>query len=637
MDVLVLAGAVGVDAPWAYGIPRPLLPLPGSSVLEALLDKFQSAFDGACAICAHGNSELIARRLTIRGKGPSGRKPTMVVDSIPRGTAGCIKACETRFQGDAIFVTGASVWLDDDLPWMLEQHRKQGNALTVFCTRHSVRTESGAETQLMPIGVYCCDPCVLGLIPPQGYQDLKEQLVPTLRQAGLRVGAVTLPGNTCEVSSWPGYIQVLSQSLTAEELGGRGYDRIAPGIWCGEGVEIASRARIVGPTLIGHGCRVDDHATVIGPALLGDSCRLSEGSWVIRAVAPPGTFFAPGESVSDHIVPSNKAHRAGALARNDSDLPSIASEARRATSGSFRREGAHGQASAAGILIPAIGILAVFLWAFSHTFSQLRDVWQNSADYSVGQLVPLAAAYMIWTNREKLRDLKPTPAPIGLGVFVMGVLMSVAGSYLLYASLENLGMVVCANGLVLWLIGRAGYRQLAYPCLFLFLMLPLPGRVHDAVMLPLQGFCARASASVLEIGGVPVERYGHVLEVAGQQAAVAEACNGLRMAVAFVIVIAVVAYLIRRPTWQKVVVLVSAIPIAIVCNIARIVAMAYTYGAGYDFLVQGPLHDGAGILMMPLALAMVLLELWILSNVVVPREAGAPVDSSRRMAALSGR
>ena len=80
----------------------------------------------------------------------------------------------------------------------------------------------------------------------------------------------------------------------------------------------------------------------------------------------------------------------------------------------------------------------------------------------------------------------------------------IAGHWRQRFLLEAISMRLCANGLMLALVGWKSYRRMCAPLLFLFLMLPLPGRIHDAVMLPLQSLCARMSATVLETVGVPV-------------------------------------------------------------------------------------------------------------------------------------
>ena len=186
-------------------------------------------------------------------------------------------------------------------------------------------------------------------------------------------------------------------------------------------------------------------------------------------------------------------------------------------------------------------------------------------------------------------------------------------------------MVLCANGLVLALIGWRGYKRVWYPLLFLFLMMPLPGRIHDAIMLPMQGAATQVSAGVLELVGIPVGHQGHILEVGEHHVAVAEACSGLRMALAFLIVAATVAYIVQRPRWQKAVVLLSSVPIALTCNVGRIVATAWLFNAGYERLAQGFFHQAAGLMMMPVGLGFIMLELYLLSKFASAEEVATVV------------
>ncbi len=257
---------------------------------------------------------------------------------------------------------------------------------------------------------------------------------------------------------------------------------------------------------------------------------------------------------------------------------------------------------------------AIFVWAFWYSLADLWRVWQNNPDYSVGQLVPPAIVYMVAVQRHNLVGLPLRFDWRGLCVFAFGVIANLLGYYYLYASLQNLGLVLSANGLVMTLLGWQGYKRLWFPMAFLLLAVPLPNRVHNAIMLPLQRFVAYVSAMVLEVMGVPVVRHGHILEVEGQQIVVAEACNGLRMALAFLVVAGVVAYLIQRPAWQKMIIVLSSLPIAIVSNVVRIVAMAGLYGTEYEWLTRGDMHEVIGMLMMPVALGFILLELWLLAK-----------------------
>jgi NDP-sugar pyrophosphorylase family protein len=194
VDVVVLAGSIGHEPEWTSDTVRPLLPLPGSTLLESLLGRLQASLGGKTIVCANGRTQLIARHLEQHRR--LAELPEMVEDRLPLGTAGCLKACESRIGSDTFFVAGGAVWLDDAPQWMLERHRSSGNDLTVFCTHDPGWSGASTQNHLRSAGIYCCKKSVLGHVRNTGFQDLKEQLVPALQRAGLRVGAVQLRGTT---------------------------------------------------------------------------------------------------------------------------------------------------------------------------------------------------------------------------------------------------------------------------------------------------------------------------------------------------------------------------------------------------------------------------------------------------------
>lgn len=269
--------------------------------------------------------------------------------------------------------------------------------------------------------------------------------------------------------------------------------------------------------------------------------------------------------------------------------------------------------SSGGILVAAVTLGVALLWSFWDTAVNLTLVWRSSDDYSVGLLVPFASLYMIVVIVRRQGPLSCEPWLPGLLVLATGIGLNLAGTFFLYGSLENLGLVTVINGLLLTLLGRESAKRIWYPMLFLYLMVPLPGRLHQIVLLPLQTMAARMAAFLLELSGTWVERQGNILEVDGHPIGVAEACSGLRMAIAFLIVAGIIAFLARRSVWQRIVVVLSAIPVALLCNALRIVALACLSIAGYDWALDGIAHDVIGLLMMPLAIAILLVELRVMS------------------------
>jgi exosortase/archaeosortase family protein len=115
---------------------------------------------------------------------------------------------------------------------------------------------------------------------------------------------------------------------------------------------------------------------------------------------------------------------------------------------------------------------------------------------------------------------------------------------------------------------------------------------------------------------------------------VAEGCAGLRMATIFCALAVAMVFIIGRPWWDKLVILLSALPIAIVVNIVRITAtgLLFMMVGEQNVMVHKIMHDWAGLLiMMPLAMVLLCLELQILERLTIPIDAAQlrPVGTVR--------
>ena len=97
-----------------------------------------------------------------------------------------------------------------------------------------------------------------------------------------------------------------------------------------------------------------------------------------------------------------------------------------------------------------------------------------------------------------------------------------------------------------------------------------------------------------------------------EQLDVALACNGLKMLMTLAATVTATVILLPLPTWKRIVLLLSAVPIAMISNMVRIVTTGwcYYYIKGEDG--KGWAHDISGWLMMPLALVLVGLEVQVL-------------------------
>jgi len=150
-------------------------------------------------------------------------------------------------------------------------------------------------------------------------------------------------------------------------------------------------------------------------------------------------------------------------------------------------------------------------------------------------------------------------------------------------------------------------------------MVPLPGVVTNSIGGPLQRVATTGSVVLLEAVGVEVSQQGNVVMLGeSTPMAVAEACSGLRMLMAFIIVAAFIAYIVKRPRWQKAILLVSSIPVAVVCNIVRIFATAVLMLHVSVEFAQKFFHDFAGYVMMPIAVMLLFGELSLIDRIFMP-------------------
>jgi exosortase len=123
---------------------------------------------------------------------------------------------------------------------------------------------------------------------------------------------------------------------------------------------------------------------------------------------------------------------------------------------------------------------------------------------------------------------------------------------------------------------------------------------------------------------------GNIIHIGDASVEVAYACNGLRMLTAFIVISGLVVLLVDRARWEKLIILISSLPIALLCNTVRltVTAMALTRLSGQfwdDFF-----HDFGGYAMMPLALAAVIGELWLLTKLTVLPDAEEQIVIARQ-------
>src|SRR5262249_53817476 len=257
---------------------------------------------------------------------------------------------------------------------------------------------------------------------------------------------------------------------------------------------------------------------------------------------------------------------------------------------------------------------ACFAWAFWPTLTDLAHTWNINPQYSHGYLVPCFAVLLLWLRRDKLDRAAAGPSWGGGPVLALRLGLRLAGGYKFFQWLEVFSLLPCIFGLWLTVGGRAGLRWAWPALLFLGFMIPLPYRVETALAGPLQRFATVTSTFLMQTLGLPALAEGNVILLNDLEIGIVEACSGLRMLVVFFALCTGAALLIRRPLVDKLLIVASAVPVALISNILRITVTGVLHDMVDSATANAFFHDFAGWLMMPLALGLVALELKVLTS-----------------------
>jgi exosortase len=273
-----------------------------------------------------------------------------------------------------------------------------------------------------------------------------------------------------------------------------------------------------------------------------------------------------------------------------------------------------------GWAVLAVGLLVCYWQVFGYF---LKNWCQE--DYQHGFFVPLFAVWLLIYRRESFPAQSVKGSWWGLAFIAFAALMSCTSVYFAYLILSPLSLLPCILGLVIFI---GGWRVLLWALpslLFLIFMYPLPGFMEDPFRYSLQRAATIISAFLLQTCSIPIPPpEGNVIVLPHGPLEVETACSGLRMMMLFFAVCVGGAFVMRRPLWQKIVVVLSAFPIAIVSNVARITAT----GLLQEIFKLSPdatyeVHNYAGIIiMMPLALLCLWGELALLGNLFIEPESG---------------
>ncbi|MBN2180461.1 MAG: exosortase [Sedimentisphaerales bacterium] len=626
--------------PLATRLPRALWPVAEHTAIEHLLTHLANQGIQQVSICY--SEDMYSLRNSIHAD------PRLELkfpdEPLPVGPAGCIRNAAGDDKDSLLLVFPAAIINPPEIDELINAHHEGRAELTVFLNPNP----SGKKNRGQTCGIYVCNPAVLEYIPKNGFSDIKEGLIPKMLRAGKKVHAVTLKKHAGNFRNRQEYLYAVGDYLNRiseprpEQVPGQhiGRQRTVPA----DKTNVEPGARICGPVKILKGAGISNGAVIIGPTIIGNNVTIGENTVVVNSVLWDGARIEKNcqvqRCVMDYntILKSNTAARDKSIACSSQKVPKLSPARSSKTikdSATKLQQTMQPRISKISKILPARAlsgsgdifryfllsmVLCAFLWSYWPDLVNLWKIWMRSDEYSSGTLVPLLAIYILWTRKETISKCPIKPSVIGVFIFLLAQLLRLAGQIFVYGSAERLSIALSIAALVLLLFGWQLFKKVATTLLFLCLMLPWPNRVQAALSLPLQRWATSSAVFLLELTGYEIIREGNIIHIGQSTVAVAEACNGLRMITAFFVITGLVVLLAKRAWWEKLILLISSLPIALLCNTIRlaITAVFFTILEGEQW--EKLFHDFGGYAMMPLAVAAVIAELWLLEKLTTPPE-----------------
>ncbi len=259
-----------------------------------------------------------------------------------------------------------------------------------------------------------------------------------------------------------------------------------------------------------------------------------------------------------------------------------------------------------------LAVIALLLgWVYAATSKWLVDGWTDpDTYYAHGPLVPMVSAFLLWRQRKELAGAASSPSPWGVRLIILGLGIQLLSAVWRIYFTSAVSFFILLIGLILASGGWGLLKKVWFPVAFLLFMVPMPLSLVASFSLFLKIVAAKTASALIWAMGIPVWREGSVLYLPHSTVLVEDLCSGLRSLIALVALGVLVAYFHRAALWKRLLILSTAVPVALSANVFRIVALSLgseLYGA---LFAGGLFHDVMGLLSFLLAYGVLVCLSW---------------------------
>jgi exosortase len=237
-----------------------------------------------------------------------------------------------------------------------------------------------------------------------------------------------------------------------------------------------------------------------------------------------------------------------------------------------------------------ITLMAALFW---DVLADMAHDWWTEPALSQGLLIPPLALYIAWLYRQQTLTHPAAIDRRGLILTAFACVLFLSGKLASEFFMTRISFVVLVVAVIWTFWGVPRLRTLTFPLLLLATMVPLPALIYNALAAPLQLFASDIAARIAQAAGISVFRDGNIIQLASSALGVAEACSGLNSLSALIVGSILFGFLICSRPIGRVLLFVSAIPLAIAVNVLRVAGTAVLADYNQEF-AMGFYHSFSG-------------------------------------------
>lgn len=233
-------------------------------------------------------------------------------------------------------------------------------------------------------------------------------------------------------------------------------------------------------------------------------------------------------------------------------------------------------------------------------------------------IVPVSAAliFLEWRSLGSWITLNDRAGPLLLALALLIAVGSFGWSGSLppdvRLSIRMIALVLEWIGAFVLCFGSRASRAVLFPLCFLVGLVPLPQFVLNGIVAGLQLGSAWAAHALFALSGVPVIQDGVQVTIPGLTLHVAQECSSIRSSSMLLVTTMVLAQLLLRSPWRKILLIALAVPLSVAKNGLRIFTIAMLGTRVDPGYLTGKLHHEGGSIFFAIVLAGIYGLLWIL-------------------------